>query len=108
MFSTSPPIRAALGLFAIVAAVIAPPLVGLADRVTATIRNSRKIGLWFDRAFGGLRVALGLWLALSERVGRPVAYAHGAGTATSAKGAARMGVSPETVAVSCHSPASRA
>ena len=50
-----------------VAAVIEPPMVILGDRVTTKLRNCRKLGLWLDRTFGGLLIALGVRLALSER-----------------------------------------
>lgn len=50
-----------------VAAFIEPPLVLLGERVTTALKTNRTLGLWMDRGLGGLFVALGGRLALSER-----------------------------------------
>ncbi|HHB82944.1 MAG TPA: LysE family translocator [Devosia sp.] len=50
-----------------VAAVIEPPLVLAGSKLTNSLRNNPKIGLWMDRSLGAIFVALGVRLALEER-----------------------------------------
>jgi threonine/homoserine/homoserine lactone efflux protein len=50
-----------------IAGLIEPPLVLLADRVTAKLRASRRLALWLDRALGGMLITLGLGLAATRR-----------------------------------------
>ena len=50
-----------------VAAFIEPPLVILGERLTGTLRNNPRLGLWMDRSLGAVFVGLGIRLALEER-----------------------------------------
>lgn len=50
-----------------VAAFIEPPLVLAGERLTSTLRNNARLGLWMDRSLGAIFVALGIRLALEER-----------------------------------------
>jgi threonine/homoserine/homoserine lactone efflux protein len=50
-----------------IAGLIEPPLVLLADHVTAKLRASRQLALWLDRALGGTLIALGVGLAATRR-----------------------------------------
>jgi threonine/homoserine/homoserine lactone efflux protein len=50
-----------------VAAMIEPPLVFFADRITARIRASNRLSAWLDRALGGMLIALGFKLAVTRR-----------------------------------------
>ncbi|AWK89170.1 LysE family translocator [Azospirillum thermophilum] len=54
-------------LIILVAMFIEPPLVLLGDRLVVRLRDSRRLGLWLDRALGSLLIALGLRLAVEER-----------------------------------------
>ncbi len=53
-------------LIIFVAALIEPPLVIAGARLAAGLRRSPKLGLWLDRALGGLLVGLGVKLALDR------------------------------------------
>jgi threonine/homoserine/homoserine lactone efflux protein len=50
-----------------IAGLIEPPLVLLADHVTAKLRASQRLALWLDRALGGTLIALGVGLAATRR-----------------------------------------
>ncbi len=50
-----------------VAALVEPLIVLAADRLAGALRGNPRIGLWLERLMGGVLVALGLKLALSER-----------------------------------------
>ncbi len=50
-----------------VAVVLEPWLVLAGDRLARTLRSRPRIGLWLERMLGGVLIALGLRLALSER-----------------------------------------
>ncbi len=50
-----------------VAALVEPLIVLAADGMAEALRGNPRIGLWLERALGGMLVALGLKLALSER-----------------------------------------
>ncbi len=54
-------------LIILVAALIEPPLVLAGERLTSTLRNNARIGLWMDRSLGTIFIALGIRLALEER-----------------------------------------
>ena len=54
-------------LIIVMAALIEPLMVLAADRIAAGLRGNPHIGLWLERALGGVLVALGLRLALAER-----------------------------------------
>ncbi len=49
-----------------VAALIEPPLVVAGARLVERLRGSPKLGLWLDRALGGLFVGLGVRLAMTR------------------------------------------
>jgi len=56
-----------LGLIVVlVGMLIEFSLVFLAEKATATLRGSNKIGVWLDRALGTILVGLGLRLALTD------------------------------------------
>lgn len=50
-----------------VAGLIEPPLVLFGSRLTARLRGDRRLALWLDRSLGGLLIALGARLALTQR-----------------------------------------
>ena len=50
-----------------VSAFIEPLFVLLADKLTKSLRNAPKFGLWLDRALGSTLISLGAWLAISQR-----------------------------------------
>lgn len=54
-------------LIIVVAAFIEPPLVIASEKLTSTLRNNTRVGLWLDRSLGTLFIALGARLALTER-----------------------------------------
>lgn len=54
-------------LIIVVAAFIEPPLVIAGDKLTTTLRNNARFGLWMDRSLGTIFVALGVRLALEEQ-----------------------------------------
>ena len=49
-----------------VAALVEPPLVLAANRLTRALRSRPRFGLWLERVLGGLFIALGLRLAASR------------------------------------------
>ncbi len=54
-------------LIIVVAAFIEPPLILLGDHLAGLLRSNKKIGKWLDRSLGGLFIALGVRLAVSEK-----------------------------------------
>ncbi len=54
-------------LIIVVAALIEPPLVLLGERLTRSLRDNPKVGLWMDRTLAAIFVALGVRLALEQR-----------------------------------------
>ncbi|MBL4748987.1 MAG: hypothetical protein JKX71_00140 [Amylibacter sp.] len=54
-------------LIIVVAAFIEPPLVLAGGKLTATLRNNKRIGLWMDRILGSIFIALGIRLALEKQ-----------------------------------------
>ena len=54
-------------LVVLIAGVVEPPIILLADRLVGKFRESKKFGLWMDRCLGGLLIGLGIKLASSER-----------------------------------------
>jgi len=54
-------------LLIVVAALIEPFLVLAGERLTAKLRDNRRIGLWLDRSLGTIFIALGLRLAFETR-----------------------------------------
>ncbi len=54
-------------LIILVAAFIEPPLIIAGEKLTSTLRNNARIGLWMDRSLGAVFVALGVRLALENR-----------------------------------------
>ena len=50
-----------------VAGLIEPPLVLFGSHVTAKLRANRRLGLWLDRALGGMLITLGASLAAARR-----------------------------------------
>ncbi len=53
-------------LVVLIAGVVEPPIILLADRLVGKFRESKKFGLWMDRCLGGLLIGLGIKLASSE------------------------------------------
>jgi threonine/homoserine/homoserine lactone efflux protein len=51
----------------VISAVVEPPMILLADRMTKRFRNSPRLGLWMDRTLGVIFVGLGVRLALEQR-----------------------------------------
>jgi threonine/homoserine/homoserine lactone efflux protein len=54
-------------LVVLIAGLVEPPIILLADRLAGKFRNSKKYGLWMDRCLGCLLISLGIKLAASER-----------------------------------------
>lgn len=54
-------------LVVLIAGVVEPPIIVLADRLTGGFRESRKFGLWMNRSLGCLLIGLGIKLASSDR-----------------------------------------
>ncbi len=54
-------------LIIVVAAFIEPPLILAGDKLTSSLRNNPRFGLWLDRSLGEIFIGLGLRLALDER-----------------------------------------
>ncbi len=54
-------------LIIVVAAFIEPPLILAGDRLTNSLRNNPRFGLWLDRSLGAIFLGLGIRLALEER-----------------------------------------
>lgn len=54
-------------LIIVVAALIEPFLVLAGEKITVKLRGSPRFGLWLDRSFGAILVALGLRLAMEQR-----------------------------------------
>ena len=54
-------------LIIVVAAFVEPPLILAGDRLTNSLRNNPKFGLWLDRSLGTIFLGLGIRLALEER-----------------------------------------
>lgn len=50
-----------------IAAFVEPPLIIAGEKLTNSLRNNARFGLWLDRSLGAILVALGLRLALEER-----------------------------------------
>ena len=65
----SPPAQLLLHGFLVVliAGVVEPPIIMLADRIAGKFRESVRFGLWMDRCLGSLLIGLGVKLATSER-----------------------------------------
>jgi len=55
-------------LIILVAALIEPLLILLAERLSATLRSDARLGRWMDRSLGCLFVALGLRLAFQQKI----------------------------------------
>ncbi len=53
-------------LIIVVAAAIEPPLILAGEKLTATLRNNDRIGLWMDRSLGTIFIGLGIRLALEK------------------------------------------
>lgn len=53
-------------LIIVVAAFVEPPLILLGDHLASFIRSNKNIGKWLDRSLGGLFIALGVRLGLSD------------------------------------------
>jgi threonine/homoserine/homoserine lactone efflux protein len=54
-------------LIIVVAAFIEPPLVIAGGRLTTTLRNNKRIGLWMDRTLGTIFITLGVRLAFEKQ-----------------------------------------
>lgn len=54
-------------LIIVVAAIVEPPLVIIGAKLTKHFHQNPSIAIWMDRALGGLFIALGVRLALTER-----------------------------------------
>ncbi len=54
-------------LIIVVAAFIEPPLIIVGGRLTTTLRNNKRIGLWMDRTLGTIFIALGIRLAFERQ-----------------------------------------
>lgn len=54
-------------LVVIIAGVVEPPIIVLADKVAGRFRESKTFGLWMDRCLGCLLIGLGMRLATSDR-----------------------------------------
>ena len=54
-------------LIIVVAAFIEPPLILAGDKLTYSLRNNPRFGLWLDRSLGAIFIGLGIRLALDER-----------------------------------------
>lgn len=54
-------------LIIVVAAFVEPPLIIAGEKLTTSLRNNARFGLWLDRSLGAIFVALGVRLALEER-----------------------------------------
>jgi len=54
-------------LIIVVAAFIEPPLIIAGGRLTSTLRNNKRIGLWMDRTLGTIFIALGIRLAFEKQ-----------------------------------------
>ncbi len=54
-------------LVVLIAGVVEPPIIVLADRIAGRFRESLKFGLWLDRCLGCMLIGLGVKLATSER-----------------------------------------
>lgn len=54
-------------LIIVVAAFIEPPLVLAGGKLTAKLRDNKRIGLWMDRTLGSLFIALGIRLAFEKQ-----------------------------------------
>ena len=54
-------------LIIIVAALIEPPLVIIGGKLTASLRNNTRFGLWLGRSLGAIFIALGIRLALEKQ-----------------------------------------
>ena len=55
-------------LIIVVAAFIEPPLIIAGGKLTTTLRNNKRIGLWMDRTLGSIFVALGVRLAMEKHL----------------------------------------
>lgn len=51
----------------VISAVVEPPMILLADRMTNSLRNRPRLGLWMDRTLGAIFVGLGVRLALEQK-----------------------------------------
>lgn len=54
-------------LVILIAGVVEPPIILLADKLAGRFRASEKFGLWMDRCLGCLLISLGIKLATSEQ-----------------------------------------
>lgn len=54
-------------LIVIIAGVVEPPIILVADKLADRFRTSKKFGLWTDRCLGCLLIGLGIKLATSDR-----------------------------------------
>lgn len=54
-------------LVVLIAGVVEPPIILLADKVAGRFRETKNFGLWMDRCLGCLLIGLGIKLATSER-----------------------------------------
>ena len=54
-------------LIIVISAVVEPPMILLADRMTNSLRNNERLGLWMDRTLGAIFVGLGIRLAMDQR-----------------------------------------
>ena len=54
-------------LVVVIAGVVEPPLIVVADRLAGRLRTSKKFGLWMDRCLGCLLIGLGINLATNDR-----------------------------------------
>lgn len=54
-------------LVVLIAGLVEPPLILVADKLAGVLRESKKFGLWMDRCLGCLLIGLGLKLAASDR-----------------------------------------
>lgn len=54
-------------LVVIIAGLVEPPLIVVADKLADKFRQSEKFGMWMDRCLGCLLISLGIKLATSER-----------------------------------------
>jgi len=55
-------------LIIVVAAFIEPPLIIAGGKLTTTLRNNKRIGLWMDRTLGSIFIALGVRLAMEKHL----------------------------------------